>query len=156
MVEQVIVLRNDGTVGLALGTSELRFGYTRNKGIYRLRLRMQREWEDKAIRICWHTPDGEEGMTTLVQNECAEVPAAVTAVPGRGVLTVEGSDGKVNIVSADVPYRVGENSGMDDGTVPEPGTSAWEAFIKELGGQSLERDIASDEEVVAMMKEVFG
>lgn len=154
MIEQAIVLRNDGTVPLPLGVSELKFGYTKNRGVYRLVVRMQDEWDGMTIRACWHIPGCSECATTLVEDGAADVPAAVTAVAGRGSVTFEGSDGERTLTSADVKYRVRENSGTDEGEVPEPGTSAWQAFINQLTGGGL--SIAEEDEVAEMLEDVFG
>lgn len=35
------------------------------------------------------------------------------------------------MTSADLRYRVGSNSGTEDGTMPEPGTPAWEQLVSE-------------------------
>ena len=58
-----------------------------------------------------------------------DVPASVTAQPGNGCITFEGSDGTKTVTSADLRYRVAANSGTEDGTEPEPGTPAWQAFV---------------------------
>lgn len=57
------------------------------------------------------------------------VPASVTAQPGSGCITFEGSDGTKTVTSADLRYRVAANSGTEDGTEPEPGTPVWQAFV---------------------------
>ena len=55
-----------------------------------------------------------------------DVPASVTAQPGSGCITFEGSDGAKVMTSADLRYRVSANSGTEDGTLPPPGTPAWQ------------------------------
>ena len=57
------------------------------------------------------------------------VPASVTAQPGNGCVTFEGSDGTRTVTSADLRYRVAANSGTDDGSMPEPGTPAWQELV---------------------------
>lgn len=57
------------------------------------------------------------------------VPASVTAQPGSGCITFEGSDGAKVMTSADLRYRVSANSGTEDGTEPEPGTPAWQQLV---------------------------
>jgi hypothetical protein len=57
------------------------------------------------------------------------VPASVTAQPGSGCVTFEGSDGTRTVTSADLRYRVSANSGTEDGTKPEPGTPAWQQLV---------------------------
>lgn len=39
-----------------------------------------------------------------------DVPASVTAQPGNGFVTFEGSDGTKTVTSADLRYRVSTNS----------------------------------------------
>ena len=58
-----------------------------------------------------------------------DVPASVTAQPGSGCVTFEGSDGTKTVTSADLRYRVSANSGTEDGTEPEPGTPAWQQLV---------------------------
>ena len=58
-----------------------------------------------------------------------DVPASVTAQPGNGCITFEGSDGTKTVTSADLRYRVSANSGTEDGTMPEPGTPAWQELV---------------------------
>ena len=57
------------------------------------------------------------------------VPASVTAQPGSGCITFEGSDGTKTVTSADLRYRVSANSGTEDGSMPEPGTPAWQELV---------------------------
>ena len=66
-----------------------------------------------------------------MQDGAVDVPASVTAHPGNGCITFEGSDGEKTVTSADLRYRVGSNSGTEDGTMPEPGTPAWEQLVSE-------------------------
>ncbi len=58
-----------------------------------------------------------------------DVPGSVTAQPGNGCITFEGSDGTRTVTSADLRYRVSANSGTEDGTMPEPGTPAWQQLV---------------------------
>lgn len=53
----------------------------------------------------------------------------MTAQPGNGRVTFEGSDGTKTVTSADLRYRVSANSGTEDGTEPEPGTPAWQQLV---------------------------
>lgn len=57
------------------------------------------------------------------------VPASVTAQPGNGCITFEGSDGTKTVTSADLRYRVSANSGTEDGTMPEPDSPAWQQLV---------------------------
>ena len=53
----------------------------------------------------------------------------MTAQPGSGCITFEGSDGTKTVTSADLRYRVSANSGTEDGTEPEPGTPSWQQLV---------------------------
>ena len=104
-------------------------GYTKNKGVYRLLVTAEGEWEGLTIRCFWHLPGGTDPASSLVQDGFVDVPASVTAQPGTGCITFEGSDGEKTVTSADLRYKVGSNSGTEDGTMPEPGTPAWEQLV---------------------------
>lgn len=107
----------------------VRFGYTKNRGVYRLAVTASGEWEGLAIRCFWHVPDGKDPASSLVVDGYVAVPASVTAQPGNGCVTFEGSDGAKTVTSADLHYRVSANSGTEDGTDPEPGTPAWQQLV---------------------------
>ena len=66
---------------------------------------------------------------TLTSGGSVCLPASVTAQPGSGCITFEGSDGAKVMTSADLRYRVSANSGTEDGTEPEPGTPAWQPLV---------------------------
>lgn len=129
MIELNVSLASNGTVKLAGYEQMLRFGYTKNRGVYRLAVAASGEWEGLAIRCFWHVPDGKDPPSSLVVDGYVDVPASVTAQPGNGCITFEGSDGTKTVTSADLRYRVAANSGTEDGTEPEPGTPAWQAFV---------------------------
>ena len=93
--------------------------------MYRLHVDATGEWEGLTIRAFWHVPDGKDPSASLVADGSVDVPASVTAQPGSGCVTFEGSDGAKTVTSADLRYRVSANSGTEDGTEPEPGTPAW-------------------------------
>ena len=107
----------------------VRFGYTKNRGVYRLAVTASGEWEGLTIRCFWHVPDGKDPASSLVVDGYVDVPASVTAQPGSGCITFEGSDGTKTVTSADLRYRVSANSGTEDGTEPEPGTPAWQQLV---------------------------
>ena len=130
MIELSVSLASNGTVRLVGYEQMLRFGYTKNRGVYRLRIEAAGEWKGLAVRCFWHTPDGKDPPSSLVADGVVEVPALVTAQPGNGCITFEGSDGAKTVTSADLRYRVAANSGTEDGTEPEPGTPAWQAFVE--------------------------
>lgn len=129
MIELNVSLASNGAAKLAGYEQMLRFGYTKNRGVYRLAVTASGEWEGLAIRCFWHVPDGKDPLSSLVVDGYVDVPASVTAQPGNGCITFEGSDGTKTVTSADLRYRVAANSGTEDGTEPEPGTPAWQAFV---------------------------
>lgn len=97
--------------------------------MYRLHVDATGEWEGLTIRAFWHVPDGKDPASSLVVDGYVDVPASVTSQPGSGCLTFEGSDGTKTVTSADLRYRVSANSGTEDGTMPEPGTPAWQQLV---------------------------
>ena len=130
MIELSVSLASNGAAKLAGYEQMLRFGYTKNRGVYRLAVTASGEWEGLAVRCFWHVPDGKDPPSSLVVDGYVDVPAIVTAQPGNGCVTFEGSDGTKTVTSADLRYRVAANSGTEDGTEPEPGTPAWQAFVE--------------------------
>lgn len=129
MIELPVTLTSTG--GAVSFASPVTLGYTKNKGVYRLLVTAEGEWEGLTIRCFWHLPGGTDPASSLVQDGAVDVPASVTAHPGTGCITFEGSDGVKTVTSADLHYRVGSNSGTEDGTMPEPGTPAWEQLVSE-------------------------
>lgn len=129
MIEFPITLTSGGSVCLPGYASALALGYTKNKGVYRLNVTASGEWEGLTIRACWHLPGGSDPASSLVVDGYVAVPASVTAQPGNGCITFEGSDGAKTVTSADLRYRVSANSGTEDGTEPEPGTPAWQELV---------------------------
>lgn len=128
MIELSVSLASNGVVKVPGYEQLVRFGYTKNRGVYRLAVTASGEWEGLAIRCFWHVPDGKDPASSLVDGYVA-VPASVTAQPGSGCITFEGSDGAKVMTSADLHYRVSANSGTEDGTEPEPGTPAWQQLV---------------------------
>lgn len=129
MIELPVTLTSTG--GAVSFASPVKLGYTKNKGVYRLLVTAEGEWEGLTIRCFWHLPGGTDPASSLVQDGFVDVPASVTAQPGTGCITFEGSDGEKTVTSADLRYKVGSNSGTEDGTMPEPGTPAWEQLVSE-------------------------
>ena len=129
MIELPVTLTSTG--GAVSVASPVPLGYTKNKGVYRLLVTAEGEWEGLTIRCFWHLPGGTDPASSLVQNGAVDVPASVTAHHGNGCITFEGSDGVKTVTSADLRYRVGRNSGTEDGTMPEPGTPSWEQLVSE-------------------------
>lgn len=127
MIELPVTLTSTG--GAVSFASPVTLGYTKNKGVYRLLITAEGEWQGLTIRCFWHLPGGTDPASSLVQDGFVDVPASVTAQPGTGCITFEGSDGEKTVTSADLRYKVGSNSGTEDGTMPEPGTPAWEQLV---------------------------
>lgn len=128
MIEFPITLTSSGSVCLSGHAFALALGYTKNRGVYRLHVDATGEWAGLTIRCFWHVPDGKDPASSLVDGY-VDVPASVTAQPGSGCITFEGSDGAKVMTSADLRYRVSANSGTEDGTEPEPGTPAWQQLV---------------------------
>ena len=129
MIELSVSLASNGVVKVPGYERLVRFGYTKNRGVYRLHVDATGEWEGLIIRAFWHVPDGKDPASSLVADGSVDVPASVTAQPGNGCITFEGSDGTNTVTSADLRYRVSANSGTEDGTTPEPGTPAWQQLV---------------------------
>lgn len=130
MIEQSVSLASNGVVKVPGYEQLVRFGYTKNRGVYRLHVDATGEWEGLTIRCFWHVPDGKDPVSSLVAGDgFVAVPSSVTAQPGSGCVTFEGSDGSKTVTSADLRYRVSANSGTEDGTEPEPGTPAWQQLV---------------------------
>lgn len=129
MIEQSVSLASNGVVKVPGYEQMVRFGYTKNRGVYRLHVDATGEWEGLAIRCFWHAPDGKAPPSSLVVDGYVDVPASVTAQPGSGCITFEGSDGTKTVTSAGLRYRVAANSGTEDGTEPEPGTPVWQQLV---------------------------
>lgn len=129
MIEFPITLTSGGSVCLPGHAFALALGYAKNKSVYRLAVTATGEWAGLTIRAFWHVPGGSDPASTLVVDGYVAVPASVTAQPGNGCITFEGSDGTRTVTSADLRYRVSANSGTEDGTMPEPGTPAWQELV---------------------------
>ena len=129
MIEFPITLTSGGSVCLPGHASALALGYAKNKSVYRLAVTATGEWAGLTIRAFWHLPGGGAPASTLVKDGYVAVPASVTAQPGNGCITFEGSDGTRTVTSADLWYRVSANSGTEDGSMPEPGTPAWQELV---------------------------
>lgn len=129
MIELSVSLASNGVVKVPGYEQMVRFGYTKNRGVYRLHVDATGEWAGLAIRCFWHVPDGKDPASSLVVDGSVDVPASVTARPGSGCITFEGGDGTKTVTSADLRYRVSANSGTEDGTEPEPGTPAWQQLV---------------------------
>ena len=146
MIEYKLSLASSGAVKTPGSMDALQLGYSRNSGVYRLRVSAADEWKGMTLRAFWHTPGGSP-PASLVEDGVVEVPALVTAVPGEGCITFEGSDGVRTLTSADLRYRVAANSGTEDGTLPPPGTPAWQQLVGQMeeAGADVEKSAARAE-----------
>lgn len=153
MIELPVTLTSTG--GAVSFASPVPLGYTKNKGVYRLLVTAEGEWQGLTIRCFWHLPSGTDPASSLVQDGAVDVPASVTAQPGNGCITFEGSDGKKTVTSADLRYRVGSNSGTEDGTMPEPGTPAWEQLVSEtaVAVEAVQKQIGNLDDLTTKAKE---
>ena len=155
MIELPVTLTSTG--GAVSFASPVPLGYTKNKGVYRLLVTAEGEWEGLTIRCFWHLPGGTDPASSLVQDGFVDVPASVTAHPGNGCITFEGSDGVKTVTSADLRYRVGSNSGTEDGTMPEPGTPAWEQLVSEtaVALEAVQKQIGNLDDLNTKAKETL-
>jgi hypothetical protein len=130
VIEQEITLLTNGRISFQKCGNGLQFGYSKNRGVYSIKVKTSGEWNSLTIRAFWHVPGGKDPVSSLVADDgYVDVPASVTAQPGSGCITFEGSDGAKVMTSADLRYRVSANSGTEDGTEPEPGTPAWQQLV---------------------------
>ena len=117
MIERQIHLSSGGGAALQGYDGLLRFGYTRNRGIYALRVEADGEWQGMTLRAFWHLPDGSAAPSTLVADGLVEVPALITAVPGEGRITFEGTDGtsdaRINIGTGTGNHARGKGRGIE-------------------------------------------
>lgn len=148
MIEQSVSLASNGVVKVPGYEQLVRFGYTKNRGVYRLAVTASGEWEGLAIRCFWHVPDGKDPASSLVDGY-VDVPASVTAQLGNGCITFEGSNGTKTVTSADLRYRVSANSGTEDGTEPEPGTPAWQQLVDAVHADATAAEQAKTDALVA-------
>lgn len=155
MIELPVSLTSTG--GAVSFASPVKLGYTKNKGVYCLLVTAEGEWEGLTIRCFWHLPGGTDPASSLVQDGAVDVPASVTAHPGTGCITFEGSDGVKTVTSADLHYRVGSNSGTEDGTMPEPGTPAWEQLVSETSAalEAVQKQIGNLDDLTTKAKETL-
>ena len=127
MIERNISLASTGAVRTTGCDNQLRLGYTKNRGIYRLNIAPAGEWQGMTIRVLWHTERGRL-YSSLVKDGTVDVPAIVTSEPGCGRMTFEGSDGARTLTSADIKYSVARNSGTE-GDIPDPNVPAWQQLV---------------------------
>ena len=59
MIEQSVSLASNGVVKVPGYEQMVRFGYTKNRGVYRLHVDATGEWAGLTVRCFWHVPDGK-------------------------------------------------------------------------------------------------
>lgn len=136
MIDLNVSLASSGCARISGYEQLIRMGYAQNAGIYRILVDAGGEWSGLVICAFWHTPGGADPPASLVVDGSVTVPALVTAKPGSGCITFEGTDGGKLIASADVLYRVGSNSGTTEGAEPDPEPGAWQQFVDAVKGSS--------------------
>lgn len=112
MIEFPITLTSGGSVCLPGHAFALALGYTKNQGVYRLHVDATGEWEGLTIRAFWHVPDRTDPASSLVVDGYVAVPASVTAQPGSGCITFEGSGGTKTVTSADTVVQASDGAGI--------------------------------------------
>ena len=145
MIVLIVYLASNGVVKVPGYEQLVRFGYTKNRGVYRLTVTATGEWEGLTIRAFWHVPGGKDPASSLVVDGYVDVPASVTAQPGNGCITFEGSDGTKTVTSADLRYRVSANSGTEDGTMLEPGAPAWQQLVDAVHTDATAAELAKND-----------
>ena len=125
------------------------FGYAKNVNVYRLHLNPNGIWAGLTIRAFYHTADEKPPAQLSVKNYVA-VPNSVTAITQRGNIVFEGTDGEHTVVSANLPFVVGENAGIEDGDAPEPGSSSWEQYVAEVQASASAAEQSAKDAQVAL------
>lgn len=146
MIDVDIVLYSNGGADANAITDAgdaIYFGYAKNANIYRLHVHPTGIWTGLAIRAFYH-PNGDKPPAQLCVDNYISVPSLITSEPGDGVIVFEGTDGTQVITSANVKYHVSENSGIEDGDTPNPGTPAWVQLIETVGAEAKSAKESSD------------
>ena len=84
MIERQIHLSSGGGAALQGYDGLLRFGYTRNRGIYALRVEADGEWQGMTLRAFWHLPDGNAAPPHWWWTALWRCPPSSRLCPGRG------------------------------------------------------------------------
>lgn len=112
------------------------FGYQKNANIYRLHIVRSKVWQNLTVRAFFHTANKQDPPAQLFVGDYVNVPALITATTVGGVITIEGTDGMKALTTADIPYVVSENSGVEDGTTPEPASPTWVQIVAEINAEA--------------------
>lgn len=138
MVDVELLLSDNG--GVRIYPTEwhntIYFGYQKNANIYRLHIVRSKVWQNLTIRAFFHTANKQDPPAQLFVGDYVNVPALITATTVGGVITIEGTDGMKALTTADIPYVVSENSGVEDGTTPEPASPAWVQLVAEINAEA--------------------
>lgn len=138
MVDVELLLSDNG--GVRIYPTEwhntIYFGYQKNANIYRLHIVRSNVWKNLTVRAFFHTADKQDPPAQLFVNDYVNVPALITAKTVGGVITIEGTDGTHALTTADIPYVVSENSGVEDGSTPEPASPAWVQLVEEINAEA--------------------
>lgn len=138
MVDIELLLSDNG--GVRIYPTEwhntIYFGYQKNTNIYRLHIIRSKVWQNLTVRAFFHTANKQDPPAQLFVGDYVNVPALITATTVGGVITIEGTDGMKALTTADIPYIVSENSGVEDGTTPEPASPAWVQLVAEINAEA--------------------
>lgn len=138
MVDVELLLSDNG--GVRIYPTEwhntIYFGYQKNANIYRLHIVRSKVWQNLTVRAFFHTANKQDPPAQLFVGDYVNVPALITATTVGGVITIEGTDGMKALTTADIPYVVSENSGVEDGTTPEPSSPAWVQLVAEINAEA--------------------
>lgn len=138
MVDVELLLSDNG--GVRIYPTEwhntIYFGYQKNANIYRLHIVRSKVWQNLTVRAFFHTANKQDPPAQLFIGDYVNVPDLITATTVGGVITIEGTDGMKAITTADIPYVVSENSGVEDGTTPEPASPAWVQLVSEINAEA--------------------
>lgn len=138
MVDVELLLSDNG--GVRIYPTEwhntIYFGYQKNANIYRLHIVRSKVWQNLTVRAFFHTANKQDPPAQLFVGDYVNVPALITATTVGGVITIEGTDGMKALTTADIPYVVSENSGVEDGTTPEPTSPAWVQLVAEINEEA--------------------
>lgn len=138
MVDVELLLSDNG--GVRIYPTEwhntIYFGYQKNANIYRLHIVRSKVWQNLTVRAFFHTANKQDPPAQLFVGDYVNVPALITATTVGGVITIEGTDGVKALTTADIPYVVSENSGVEDGTTPEPASPSWVQLVAEINEEA--------------------
>ena len=78
MIEQSVSLASNGVVKVPGYEQLVRFGYTKNRGVYRLAVTASGEWEGLTIRCFWHVPETVTTGATAMPTEAVTMFVGIT------------------------------------------------------------------------------